>query len=580
MLFTLPSALLPSKLIRNHAHILHFPLFSFSVFHIFFPQKARQASPFPAMVDLTDIHEMYPPKPNHSLTSDGSEMFPYLWRYFLSHQPLRDWLMRSAPYTTVAVSPRHVSQGIAFCCNFSVPNLWSDMADSFGLGEMFIPDHAYSHFMCGTVVAATSFHKHLICALGSAANRQASSLPSYRTCVRRMVVDMGSSRSINIMEFSWMEDGALVVTTKVLVPPDPSLPFQSAGCTGAFALFTDVSPGGPAPTVPRSLVSFMEAPLCPFCSAAGSLGCYCSNSMPNRYDEQNEAYSSAIFPPRLEKDLQGTAIDTYHNIRSRLDLIQHISHVKITAHVVTPLEFRTPSGLPSKTYSLGPSRFVVKAVLFRPSNGFEADTLRQVADKLRLLRIGTLNIASAFQKQRQSTSFNRSEDGADIDNDITSLSFDMPKDSSADFHIPTIPSPTNSAHDTTLRSVFSSVSSHVTNACRSCGKALENSKIQCQTCSTYASEMTSINVSHSKPSHVKEVVSGVVETPSTSGSPSKRLKCPLCEKTFSQQGSLNRHLKNIHEERKIPCQFCSMMFGQMFDLKVSSLFPWGLLINF
>lgn len=234
--------------------------------------------------------------------TDGSDIFPYLWRYFLTHQHLRDWLMRAPPQTTASLSPAQIAQGTAFCCNFSVPNLWADMAPCFDLGEMFVPDHSYSHFMCGSMIAATSFHKHLVCALGPAAARTPASVLAYSTTARRMVVDMGSSRSINIIEFSWMADAALMVIVKVLVPPDPLHPFDSAGCTGAFALFTDVSPAGPLRVAPRSLVSFVEAPRCPICTQTGSLGCYCRNSstQPPRL--------SAQYPPLLTNDFHGFII--------------------------------------------------------------------------------------------------------------------------------------------------------------------------------------------------------------------------------------------------------------------------------
>lgn len=54
---------------------------------------------------------------------------------------------------------------------------------------------------------------------------------------------------------------------------------------------------------------------------------------------------------------------------------------------------------------------------------------------------------------------------------------------------------------------------------------------------------------------------------SSSGADCERLFCPKCPKTFSQQGSLNRHLRSIHEARKLHCRYCSLAFGQAFDLK-------------
>lgn len=521
------------------------------------------------MIDLAQLSSPGE-QPAPSRMSDGSEIFPYLWRYFLHHEPLRDWLMRAEPFAAAAVSPRQAGQGIAFCCNFSVPPVWKDMAASFDLGEMFIPDHAYSQFMCGTVVAATSYHKHLVCALGPAASRDAPFLPSYQTCVRRMVVDMGSSRSINIIEFSWMQDGALIVTAKILVPPDPSFPYQSAGCTGAFAFFKDVMPAGPTPTILRSLVSFVEVPRCPFCTARGSLGCYCSGELAARASREGEDYSSAVWPPRLPHDVQGPTIDTYHNIRSRLDLIQHIAHVKITAHVVTSQDVVRESGPPAKTYKLGPSRFVVRAVLFRPANSFEADTLRQVADKLRLLRAGSLRVTAALQEQEHAANATSGQlTGYDIGD---SEQWSSPGKLSGDAI--SCPSASNIGSDRVYRSnfatVLSSQSSCVSGACRACANPWQNHGRQAHTCSAAAST----GISEGTKSRTGSVhISNITDAPSDGTFPWKRLRCPRCDKTFSQQGSLNRHLKNIHEENKIPCQFCNMSFGQMFDLKVSRTSP-------
>lgn len=484
--------------------------------------------------------------------------------------------MRSEPFGAAAVSPRTVSQGIAFCCNFSIPPQWQDMADCFDIGELFVPDHAYSHFMCGSVVAATSFHKHLVCALGPAASRDPNVVPSYQTSVRRMVVDMGSTHSINIAEFSWMRDGALIVTVKILVPPDPAFPFRSAGCTGAFALFTDVIPGGPAPLVPRSLVSFVEVPRCPLCIVSGSLGCYCSNEVLERFEQLIDDRSSAVWPPRLTQDVQKTDIDTYHNIRSRLDMIQHISHVKITAHVVTGQDIMQETGPPVKTYRLGPSRFVIKAVLFRPSTGYEADILRQVADKLRLLKAGSLRVTMALLEGRN-VQHELSEEldverngqivegpGGDVEQQSETQVVEANlaaavKYPGAQKRMRAEP-PTSLSHGT----------SRVSTLCQACNGAVARSEGASHTCSRSQTFRFSA-VSASRRGKSGAIESLVTDELSDGSFPTKKIRCPLCGKCFSQQGSLNRHLKNIHEERKLLCQFCNMAFGQMFDLKVSYL---------
>lgn len=380
-----------------------------------------------------------------------------------------------------------------------------------------------------------------------------------------MVVDMGSSRSINVMEFSWMEDGALIVTCKVLIPPHPSAPHRSAGCTGAFALFTNVMPGGSPPRVPRSLVSFVEAPRCPICLEKGSLGCYCSSEMTAAVGRIPDEYSSAIWPPKLTTDIPGTAIDTFHNVRTRLDLIQHIAHVKVTAHVVIAHEEKNALGQTAKTYKLGPSRFVIRSVLFRPSNSFEADTLRQVADKLRLLRTASVNLASlrskGFQGHRYRTEENAKITEVEDDKSYTALGTSPFAHSELQTSSFTVP-------PETLLTIPCSETSRVSSACGRCGKS-SASGAKCQMCMIGVAPASTGDAS-TRVTSTNDAMSRVTETPSIVPIPAKRMTCPLCDKTFSQQGSLNRHLKNIHEEKKIPCQFCPMTFGQMFDLKVRS----------
>lgn len=586
---------------------------------------------------------------------DGSQMFPYLWGYFLRHSELRDWLMRAPPYTSASFAPSHVAQGIAFCCNFEVPSIWADMAPVFDLGEMFIPDHSVGQFMCGSVVAGTTLHKHLVCALGPAASRDPIQLPSYRTAARRMVIDMSSSQSITMIEFSWMCDGALIVTAKVLVIPPRDRPYDSAGCTGAFAIFSDVVPGGPVPEAPRSLVSFVEAPRCPSCIQTGCLGCYCRQpdsssgfsspssspshpTSPTSPVSSNLRTSSAAWPPQPPYDVNGSAVHNYQNVRLRLRLIQHIAHVKITAHVVTTQQIENELGLPSTSYHLGPSRFVVKAVRFRTAIPLEADTLRQVADKLRLLRCAALRMASEAlhpssksttapmltQSQRERTSKEPvsqpyqiktdrykhtdralinaagssnipSNNTAKIEHEVGA---DYPDSSFISFYnsdIPTPPSPTSP------QSPSEGVVPKLTSLCVACVvQGVKGDGSRCAACSQSAmlnahiskkSEMmlmpmstTPVSTQCASPAEgnswlTTEVLSKVTEpvsyTPTCmlQAPPPARLRCPRCEKTFSQQGSLNRHLKNIHDQRKIPCDYCMMTFGQMFDLKVSFFLP-------
>lgn len=541
------------------------------------------------MVHFTNVQTQYLSKPSDSndpsvkRMTDGSEVFSYLWTHFLRHQHLRDWLMRAPPFTAASFSSEQIERGTGFCCNFSVPELWSDMAECFDLGEMFVPDHSYSHFMCGSMVAASSFHKHLVCALGPAAARTPIAIQAYSTISRRMVVDMGSSRSIRIIEFSWMADGALMVIVKILVAPDRRRPFDQAGCTGAFAVFTDVTAAGELPTAPRSLVSFVEAPRCPVCIQTGSLGCYCLNrpckdAFPLKLDR-----SSAVYPPRLDHDLttSGTsyAADTYDNVRVRLGLIRHVAHVKVTAHLVTTQRSVDANGQLVSKYVLGPSRFVIKAVHFRAANALETHTLRQAAAKFRLLRCGALRFAKSMSSKYITSISSRSrtlcindvgdfvtrEEELSIEQASRVLQGTWTNELECDV-----------VGDRNRADALSLITSSDRSVSRSGSASVNGSR------GSSSQEDKVIDVALSRPNaddwgqNVTAV--GCPGQMNVFSAPSIRLSCPKCDKTFSQQGSLNRHLKNIHERRKIPCEHCPMTFGQMFDLKVSNILKK--LINF
>lgn len=198
-----------------------------------------------------------------------------------------------------------------------------------------------------------------------------------------------------------MQDSALIETAKILVPPDPIVPYPSAGCTGALALFKNVTPAVKMPTVPTSLVSLVGVPRCPFCSVYGSLECYCSDFLRRWASRLFDEYSSAVWSPRIAHDLKRTVVDTYHNVQMCLDMMKHTANVKATAHVVSSHKIVKAEGVVNKTYKLGPGRFVVKTVLLRPSNIFQGDTLRQVAGKLRLLKTGSLSLARALRESEE-----------------------------------------------------------------------------------------------------------------------------------------------------------------------------------
>lgn len=461
------------------------------------------------------------------------------------------------------------------------------MAECFDLGEMFVPDHSYSHFMCGSMVAASSFHKHLVCALGPAAARTPVAIQAYSTISRRMVVDMGSSRSIRIIEFSWMADGALMVIVKILVAPDRRRPFDQAGCTGAFAVFTDVTAAGDLPTVPRSLVSFVEAPRCPVCIQTGSLGCYCLNRPCKDAFPLKPDRSSAVYPPRLDHDLTTSgklyAADTYDNVRVRLGLIRHVAHVKVTAHLVSTQSSVDAEGNTVSKYVLGPSRFVIKAVHFRAANAMETHTLRQAAAKFRLLRSGALRIAKALGSKYVDASSSHSStlcinDVGDFDTQEEELTVEQASrvlqgswtyDSGRDLVDDGNTVDALSLITSSDRSVSRYRAAVARGAASGGGTSCDEKMINAALTGSNDDQWGEVNEAGFVPTRRTNVSSAL----------SIRLACPKCDKTFSQQGSLNRHLKNIHDQKKIPCEFCPMTFGQMFDLKVSFIFKiWLILI--
>lgn len=402
-----------------------------------------------------------------------------------------------------------------------------------------------------------------------------------------MVVDMVSSRSINMFEFSWMEDGMLIVTAKILVPPPPGTLKATAGCTGAFALFDNVAPGGDLPAAPRSFVSFVEAPRCPTCYQQGALGCCCPNS-----PSLLEAESSAIWPPTFETDKHEPTVHTMTNVRAKLACIQRVAHVKVTAHVVTPQTLLRGNGLPWRTYKLGPSRFTVKAVMFRPSTPLEADTLRQVADRWRLLRSASLRYLS----------MRTDEDGVEMEQDpleerpmidltaVPTKQFSHePNDPDLCTSMLSVPACTfvtemlkgaRAASPMDLVPTYPPEQISEVNACSSCGRSreplLDENDLSVCSCdllsvlSERTASLESLSPSLDDSKNCESVNSKCLKRPT----------CSLCGKTFSQQGSLNRHLKNIHEEKKIPCQYCNMSFGQMFDLRVGCVCAIWLLFFF
>lgn len=429
--------------------------------------------------------------------------------------------------------------------------------------------------MCGSVVAASSLNKHLVCALGPAAARTSAAYKAYSTVTRRMVLDMGSSRSIRIIEFSWMADGALIVIVKVLIAPDPLRPFDQAGCSGTFAVFDDAIPGGPLPVIPRSLVSFLEAPRCPVCIQTGSLGCYCLKK-PSTVDPPSSSHphlSSAAWPPQIENDLSNAPVscaDTYDNVRLRLRTIHHIAHVKVTAHIVSTSNSVDAFGQPCTTYRLGPSHFVIRDVHFRTANVMETHTLRQAAAKLRLLRGGVLRIASALGARAFTDHVNAqlpSQSSSICVNDVGD--FDTQGDDTLQHEAP----PVSEDEEVAISGAIPSEEQ-----CNVMGPKTMDALSMIT--NSYATGVATDGPLGDSPIdewdlNVGNVISDcdrdseiVVRRPYAQES-GVRLSCPKCDKTFSQQGSLNRHLKNIHEQSKIPCEYCTMTFGQMFDLKVS-----------
>lgn len=496
--------------------------------------------------------------PDSAKSTDGSHIFPNLWRYFLRHQHLRDWLMRASPFSDVSFGASQIEQGIAFCCNFSVPQLWSDMASCFNVGEIFIPDHSFANFVCGSVVAASTFNQHLVCALGPAAARTPAAVQAYSTTVRRMIIDMASSTSIRIIEFSWMADGALMVAVRALTLSNHRRSVDNSGCTGAFAVFTDVTPAGNLPAAPRFLVSFVETPRCPTCIQIPSLGCYCFNTPCKNALSSPAQQLSTDFQPYHDHNISVSNgfVATYDNIRNRFRMISRIAHVKVTAHLVTTRHSIDVSGQTVTTYRLGPSRFVVKAVQFRASDPSETRTLQQNAAKLLLFRSGPLQFA---QKLNMRPTIDLATQGSSQGN-MLCLN-DVGDFDSGREKFPTYLTPTAERESVSMVDEKTNGDSTFVNSTIDVLSMITNSFETAVATDGFTAKANEYDweIKESREASRHDYGSLTVT----------RLTCPKCDKTFSQQGSLNRHLKNIHEQRKIPCDYCHMTFGQMFDLKVS-----------
>lgn len=561
---------------------------------------------------------MEDPPPCATRMQDGSELFPVVWNHFMSHAPIRAWLMNGYLDPVVDLRSQNIDEGIAVCCNFPVPKAWSALQSCFDLGEIFVPNHSYQHFSCGTMLAATTLHKHLMSAIGDASEAVESGQPEVagddnwavvlrsiggessledacHTRVRRMAIDMGSARSINILEFCWMRSGMLLVTAKIIVPPQPGIVHQSSGCSGAFAIFLDAQPGGEPPERPTHMISFLELPRCPFCEVRGSSTCVCRSALGAR--GSRFSHSSAILESHILSDLAGTGSDTLYNVRRRIEAIQHMGIVKVTVHKAEWLNTHS-DGESEETFrlhALPPAMY--KPVLFRPSDRADAVVLRQVVERVRTsclvynsfdIRI----ILDAMQRRnKQYQLLCHMDEAADgpltivLDEEQTSAEGIVEDQEGEDMPAVTV------------------LQDNTPSLRRSRG---DWSDLQCDRCDkiffksgTLVRHQRDVHSARSNSCGPRRDLSGG-DYSAGSSAPSfacrdtvgksrgkrdgvegvQRIACPRCEKTFSQQGSLNRHLRSIHEYRKLQCNMCELAFGQGFDLKVSFCFTGLLAILF
>ena len=160
------------------------------------------------------------------MNTDGADLYFALWKHFLVHEPIVRWLMNYGP--DIAPQTKDFDRSLSFCCDFVIPSKWNCFKEAFAMGEMFLPTFIVGRFVCGSVVTATAYHKHAVCASRLIAPHATIGKgdAGLQSTNRRMVCDMGAGDAVNIIEFAWMHDGSLNVTTKILIPPCEGLAYQ------------------------------------------------------------------------------------------------------------------------------------------------------------------------------------------------------------------------------------------------------------------------------------------------------------------------------------------------------------------
>lgn len=253
--------------------------------------------------------------------ADGAGIYARLWSHFLAHRPLSRWLLHEedAPPT-----PADVTLSVAFVCEFPVPPRFSSLVSTFAYGELLIPQRVYDgRFIMGSLLAATDIHKYVACLGPPNANKDALLVRE-----RRVVVDCGERPfdPVRVIDFAWMRNGSLVVTTKQLAPIG-----SSHTTTGAVAIYHHASRGA-LPDCPSFLVSYVEPRACARCGTT----CTCSPATPPEHAWHQAVVSSGRTHTRTHQFTSPTdSLPLLRAIAERAASVFLQTPIKITTRVAT-----------------------------------------------------------------------------------------------------------------------------------------------------------------------------------------------------------------------------------------------------